>query len=84
MCSSDLLKKTAERLRRQAAEIPANDERSAESLRIIRSEADEMQALAESAENDDALYSSKRMRESFSQNSRSRKPRNRPDSTSKQ
>ena len=76
------LKKTAERLRRQAAEIPANDERSAESLRIIRSEADEMQALAESAENDDALYSSKRMRESFSQNSRSRKPRNKPDSTS--
>jgi len=78
--ASKRLKKTAERLLRQAAEIPANDERSAESLRIIRDEADEMQQLAENAEFHDADYSSKLMRESLSNRSRSRNPRKRNDS----
>ena len=73
------LKGTAEKLRREASLIPANDERSAESLNIIIAEADEMESLAKSAEFDDANYSSKVMTQSFSKGTRSRKDRINPN-----
>ena len=73
------LKGTAEKLRREASLIPANDERSAESLSIIIAEADEMESLAKSAEFDDANYSSKMMTQSFSKGTRSRKDRINPN-----
>ena len=73
------LKGTAEKLRREASLIPANDERSAESLNIIIAEADEMESLAKSAEFDDANYSSKMMTQSFSKGTRSRKDRINPN-----
>ena len=73
------LKGTAEKLRREASLIPANDERSAESLNIIIAEADEMESLAKSAEFDDANYSLKMMTQSFSKGTRSRKDRINPN-----
>ena len=69
------LKNSAADLRREAANIPVNDEKSSESLRIIRTEADEMERLANFAENEQAEYAIKRNTESFFQNSRSKKPR---------
>ena len=48
--ASSRLKSTAEKLRREASTIRVTDERTAESLQIITSEADEMDALAKSAE----------------------------------
>jgi Ca-activated chloride channel family protein len=73
------LKNSAADLRRESANIPATDEKSSESLRIIRTEADEMERLANYAENEQADYAIKRNTESFSQNSRSRKMRNDPN-----
>ena len=70
------LKSTSENLRRQASDIKVTDERTAESLTIIIAEADQMDLLAKSAEQDDVQYSSKRLMENFSANSRSRKERN--------
>ena len=58
--------------------IPVTDERSAESLAIIRAEADEIDTLAQTAENEDVFYSSKRMTESYSRKTRSRNVRNQP------
>ena len=78
--ASSRLKSTAEKLRREASTIRVTDERTAESLQIITSEADEMDVLAKSAEFDDAAYSSKRMYENFSEKSRARKMRNRDES----
>ncbi|MFM8404537.1 MAG: hypothetical protein ACKOAA_01505 [Actinomycetota bacterium] len=49
------------------------DTRSAESLEIIKSEADEMDRLAQIAQTEDTLHSSKRMHESWSRMTRSRK-----------
>ncbi len=69
------LKGTAENLRRQASLIPVTDDRSAQSLAIIRAEADEIDNLANTVENEDIFYSSKRMTESFSRKSRSRNVR---------
>ncbi|MFM8921154.1 MAG: hypothetical protein ACKOFV_00610, partial [Candidatus Nanopelagicaceae bacterium] len=69
---------TAENLRRRASEIPVTDERSAESLQIIRSEADEIEKLANYAEVEDANYAMKRGTESLTRNSRARKLRNQP------
>jgi Ca-activated chloride channel family protein len=74
--ASNRLKGTAENLRRQASQIPVTDARSAESLEIIRAEADEIEALAETALVSDVQYSSKRMTESISRKSRSRNDRN--------
>lgn len=74
--ASSRLMKTADDLRRKASLIPVTDERSAESLAIIRTEADEIEVLARSAEQDDLQYSLKRTTENFSRSSRSRKPRN--------
>jgi Ca-activated chloride channel family protein len=76
--ASGRLKGTAATLRREASLIPATDERSAESLAIIRAEADEIDTLAQTAENEDIFYSSKRMTESYSRKTRSRNVRNQP------
>jgi Ca-activated chloride channel family protein len=70
--ASKRLKGTAEKLRREASSIPVTDERSAESLEIIKSEADEMERLADIAETEDQLHSAKRMHESYSRMTRSR------------
>jgi Ca-activated chloride channel family protein len=69
------LKGTASNLRSHASEIRVVDERSAESLAIILEEAAEMDALAQTAEHEDLAYSSKRMRESHSRMTRSKKIR---------
>ncbi len=74
--ASTRLKGTAENLRRQASLIPVTDDRSAESLAIIRAEADEIDALAETAISEDVMYSQKRMTESYSRKTRSRNVRN--------
>jgi Ca-activated chloride channel family protein len=76
--ASGRLKGTAATLRREASLIPVTDERSAESLAIIRAEADEIDTLAQTAENEDIFYSSKRMTESYSRKTRSRNIRNQP------
>jgi Ca-activated chloride channel family protein len=77
--ASSRLKSTAEHLRREASTIRVTDERTAESLQMITSEADEMDALAKSAEFDDVVYSSKRLTENFSLKSRARKMRNKDE-----
>ena len=77
--ASARLKTTAEHLRREASTIRVTDERTAESLQMITSEADEMDALAKSAEFDDVVYSSKRLTENFSLKSRARKMRNKDE-----
>jgi len=77
--ASSRLKTTAEHLRREASTIRVTDERTAESLQMITSEADEMDALAKSAEFDDVVYSSKRLTENFSLKSRARKMRNKDE-----
>jgi Ca-activated chloride channel family protein len=69
------LKGTAANLRSHASEIRVVDERSAESLAIILEEAAEMDALAQTAEHEEVAYSSKRMRESYSRMTRSKKIR---------
>jgi Ca-activated chloride channel family protein len=55
--------------------IPVTDDQSAESLLIIRAEADEIETLAQSAQFDDASYSAKRMTESYSRSTRAKKLR---------
>ena len=74
--ASSRLKGTAATLRREASLIPVTDERSAQSLEIIRAEADEIDVLAQTAESEDIQYSSKRMTESYSRKTRSRNVRN--------
>ena len=74
--ASNRLKGTAANLRREASLIPVTDERSAESLALIQAEADEIDALAHTAEFQEIRYSSKRMTESFSRKTRSRNVRN--------
>jgi Ca-activated chloride channel family protein len=73
---------TASKLRREASNIPVIDTRSAESLEIIKSEADEMDRLAQIAQTEDILHSSKRMNESWSRMTRSRKFRDQQIDTS--
>jgi Ca-activated chloride channel family protein len=73
---------TASKLRREASNIPVTDTRSAESLEIIKSEADEMDRLAQIAQTEDILHSSKRMNESWSRMTRSRKFRDQQIDTS--
>ena len=74
------LKGTAANLRTQASEIRVTDERSAESLAIILEEANEMDALAQTAEHENLAYSSKRMRESHSRMTRAKNIRPNQDS----
>ncbi len=73
--ATERLQRTAATLRREAANIPATDEETAESLILIRTEADEIEALAEMAKHEDVAYSSKRLTEDFSRKTRSRKER---------
>jgi hypothetical protein len=80
--ASNRLKGTAANLRREASLIPVTDERSAESLAIIKTEADEIDVLAQTAEEQDVMYSSKRMTESFSRKTRARNVRNQPEDPS--
>lgn len=70
--ASGRLKSAASSLRREASLIPVTDERSAESLAIIRAEADEIEVLAQTAEDQEVMYSSKRMTESYSRKTRAR------------
>ena len=76
--ASSRLKGAASSLRREASLIPVTDERSAESLAIIKAEADEIDVLAQTAQDQDVMYSSKRMTESYSRKTRSRNVRNQP------
>ncbi len=76
--ASGRLKGTAATLRREASLIPVTDDRSAESLAIIRAEADEIDSLASTVEEEETLYASKRMTESYSRKTRSRNVRNQP------
>ena len=76
--ASSRLKGAASSLRREASLISVTDERSAESLAIIKAEADEIDVLAQTAEDQDVMYSSKRMTESYSRKTRSRNVRNQP------
>lgn len=69
------LRGTAEKLLRDASTIPVTDARTEESLAIIRKEAEEINGLAQSVEFDDIAYSSKRLTENYSRNSRAKKPR---------
>ena len=73
--ASARLLKTVAKLRSEASLIPVTDEASAESLSLIRSEADEIEKLAEMAKNEDVAYSSKRLTEDFSRKTRARKER---------
>ena len=77
--ASERLKGTANNLRRDASLIPVTDAESANSLAKVIAEADEIDALAETAENEEVLYSQKRMTESFSRMTRSKNFRNNPD-----
>ena len=77
--ASGRLKGTAANLRREASLIPVTDERSAESLELIKAEADDIDALAKTAEDQDVMYSSKRMTESYSRKTRARNVRNQPE-----
>ena len=74
--ASNRLKGTASNLRREASLIPATDEPTSESLRLIQAEADELDALALTVENEDHFYSSKRMTESYSRKTRGKNDRN--------
>ncbi len=80
--ASGRLRGTAATLRREASLIPVTDERSAESMSIIQAEAAEIETLANTAEEQDIFYSSKRMTESYSRKTRSRNVRNQPTNPS--
>ena len=80
--ASSRLNTTAASLRREASLIPVSDDRSAESLAIIKAEAEEIETLAKTAEVEDVMYSSKRMTESYSRKTRSRNVRNQPTNPS--
>ena len=80
--ASARLKGTAENLRRRASEISGSDDRTLESIQIIRTEADEIEQLANYAEHEDANYAVKRNMESMTRGTRSRKLRNQPTETS--
>ena len=76
--ASARLKGTAENLRRRASEISGSDDRTLESIQIIRTEADEIEQLAKYAQHEDANYAVKRNMESMTRGTRSRKLRNQP------
>ena len=72
------LRSTAARLRSEAAKIAVTDDRSSESLSIIRTEAQELDQLAQAAESEDINYSSRRMTESYSSRTRARNLQDQP------
>ena len=69
------LKKTSATLRNEVSKLNAKDERTAESLQLMNNEADDLDGLARVAESEEIQYSSKRLTENFSFNSRGRKER---------
>lgn len=79
--ATNRLKGVSATLRREASLLPVTDERTAESLSTILNEATIIDKLAHDAEFERPEYSSKRMTESYSNTSRSRKFRNMPEET---
>lgn len=79
--ASNRLKSASANLRREASNLPVSDALSAESLKNILNEAKVIDKLAQDAEFERPEYSSKRMMESFSNTSRSKKFRNVSDET---
>lgn len=73
--ASKRLKDTSASLRLEASKIAVTDDQSIESLAIIQAEATEIESLAQITEMNDIEYSSKRMTESYSRTTRSRKSR---------
>ena len=73
--AANRLKGTAANLRREASLIPITDEPTSASLALIQAEADELDALAQTAEFEDIHYSSKRMTESYSRKTRGKNDR---------
>jgi hypothetical protein len=63
-------------LRDHIADLLANPNISAESIAILKKEADEIEELARMAEFENSAITMKRGTESFNRNMRSRKPRN--------
>ena len=63
-------------MRQEASKISTTDVRAAQSLAIISAEADEIDLLAKTIEENDIAYSSKRMTESYSRRSRGKNDRN--------
>ncbi|MEI9907213.1 MAG: VWA domain-containing protein [Actinomycetota bacterium] len=76
--ATNRLKSASAKLRREASLLPATDERTAESLASILNEAVIIDNLAEFSEFERPEFSSKRMTESYSNTSRSKKFRNQP------
>jgi Ca-activated chloride channel family protein len=76
--ATNRLKGASAKLRREASLLPVTDERTAESLANILNEAVVIDKLAHDAEFERPEYSSKRMTESFSNTTRSKKFRNQP------
>ena len=74
--ASNRLKNTVTNLRQEASKISTTDVRAAQSLAIISAEADEIDLLAKTIEENDIAYSSKRMTESYSRRSRGKNDRN--------
>ena len=70
------LKEAARNLRFVAESITGDDERGVESREKINAEAVVMDQLAKTAEENEILYSTKRMTESFSRSSRGKNDRN--------
>lgn len=81
--ATNRLKGASARLRREASLLPVTDERTATSLDSILNEANVIDKLAHAAEFERPEYSSRRMTESYSNTSRSKKLRNNPEETSK-
>ena len=79
--ATNRLKGASATLRREASLLPVADERSAESLKNILGEATVIDKLAHDAEFERPEYSSKRMTESFSNTSRSKKFRDSSEET---
>jgi Ca-activated chloride channel family protein len=75
------LRKTAANLRREASTIRVTDQPSEESLSIIRSEADDLEHLAKAAEFESQNYATRRMTESYSGRTRSRRIQPEPNNS---
>jgi Ca-activated chloride channel family protein len=79
--ATNRLKGASARLRREASLLPVTDERTAASLGSILDEANVIDKLAHTAEFERPEYSTRRMTESYSNTSRSKKLRNNPEET---
>jgi Ca-activated chloride channel family protein len=82
--ATNRLKGASARMRREASLLPVTDERTAASLDSILDEANVIDKLAHAAEFERPEYSTRRMTESYSNTSRSKKLRNHPEETPKE